>query len=62
LEDDTSILFFKKNPKVDRYIGFSLYKAIARFSKDAIPRKEISELKCFISDPVPGESCLVIDV
>jgi hypothetical protein len=62
LDNDTSVLFFKKNPKVDRYIGFSLYKAIARFSKDAIPRKEISELKCFISDSVPAESCLVIDV
>ena len=62
LEDDTSILFFKKNPKVDRYIGFSLYKAIARYSKEAIPRKEISELKCFIGDVVPGENCLVIDV
>jgi hypothetical protein len=62
LEDEKSVLFFKKNPKVDRYVGFSLYKAIARFSKDAIPRKEISELKCFIADPVPGESFLVIDV
>jgi len=62
LEDDSSVLFFKKNPKHDRYVGFSLYKAIARYSKDAIPRKEISELKCFIADPVPGESCLVIDV
>jgi len=62
LEDDTSVLFFKKNPKVDRYVGFSLYKAIARFSKDAIPRKEISELKCFISEAVSGENCLVIDI
>lgn len=62
LEDNTSILFFKKNPKVDRYVGFSLYKAIARFCKDSIPRKEISELKCFIGDAAPGESCLIIDV
>jgi hypothetical protein len=62
LEDDTSVLFFKKNPKVDRYLGFSLYKAIARYCKDAVPRKEISELKCFISDVVPGENCLVIDI
>lgn len=62
LEDNTSVLFFKKNPKVDRYIGFSLYKAIARYCKDAIPRKEISELKCFISEAVPGENCLVVDI
>jgi len=62
LDDDTSVLFFKKNPKVDRYVGFSLYKAIARYCKDAIPRKEISELKCFIGDAVVGEPCLIIDV
>jgi hypothetical protein len=62
LEDDTSVLFFKKNPKLDRYVGFSLYKAIARFCKDSIPRKEISELKCFISEDVGIEQCLVIDI
>lgn len=61
LEDGSSILFFKKNPKVDRYIGFSLYKAIARYCKDSIPRKEISELKCFVAES-HGENCLVIDV
>ena len=61
LEDGKSVLFFKKNPKVDRFIGFSLYKAIARHCKDSIPRKEISELKCFISE-AHGESCLIIDV
>jgi hypothetical protein len=61
LEDDTSVLFFKKNPKLDRYVGFSLYKAIARFCKDSIPRKEISELKCFISEDVGIEQCLVIE-
>ena len=61
LEDGSSILFFKKNPKVDRYIGFSLYKAIARYCKDSIPRKEISELKCFVTES-HGENCLVIDI
>lgn len=60
LDDNTSVLFFKNNPKVDRYVGFSLYKAIARFCKDAVPRKEISELKCFIVES--AENCLVIDV
>jgi hypothetical protein len=60
LDDNTSVLFFKNNSKVDRYVGFSLYKAIARFCKNAVPRKEISELKYFIVET--GENCLVIDV
>jgi len=63
LEDGSSVLFFKHNPKVDRYIGFSLYKAIARFCKDtAVPRKEIAELKAFIGTIPAGENSLVIDV
>lgn len=63
LDDGTSVLFFKKNPKVDRYLGFSLYKAIARYCKDnAVPRKEISEFECFFGDAPPGEFSLVIDV
>jgi len=63
LDDGTSVLFFKNNPKIDRYIGFSLYKAIARYCKDtAVPRKEINELACF-TGPIPaGEVPLVIDV
>jgi hypothetical protein len=61
LEDGSSVLFFRHNPKVDRYLGFSLYKAIARYSKNSIPRKEISELKCFACEPV-SETCLIIDV
>jgi hypothetical protein len=41
LEDGTSILFGKKEAEHDRYHGFHLYKAIARFCKDtAVPRKE----------------------
>lgn len=43
LEDGTSIMF--GNGKHDRYHGFHLYKAIARFCKDAIPRKEVMLLK-----------------
>jgi len=44
LEDGSSILFSKENH--DRYHGFHLYKAIARFCKDtAVPRKEIMLLK-----------------
>ena len=63
LEDGSSILFFKNNAKIDRYIGFSLYKAIARYCKDtAVPRKEINELKCFIGEVPVGELPLVIDI
>jgi hypothetical protein len=44
LEDGSSILFSKEQH--DRYHGFHLYKAIARFCKDnAVPRKEIILLK-----------------
>jgi hypothetical protein len=44
LEDGSSILFSKEDH--DRYHGFHLYKAIARFCKDtAVPRKEIMLLK-----------------
>jgi hypothetical protein len=62
LDDGSSVLFFKNNPKIDRYIGFSLYKAIARYSKNAIPRKEIEELSEFLGEIPIGENSLVIDV
>lgn len=63
LEDGSSILFHKQNPKIDRYPGFHLYKAIARYSKEAIPRKEITQLSQFTTDKVPlGEIPLMIDV
>lgn len=46
LDDETSVLFGKKDVEHDRYHGFHLYKAIARFCKDnAVPRKEIILLK-----------------
>lgn len=46
LEDGTSVLFGKKDEEHDRFHGFHLYKAIARFCKDtAVPRKEIAFLK-----------------
>ncbi len=65
LEDGTSILFGKKDPKHDRFHGFHLYKAIARYCKDnAVPRREIiSNLKeVFGVDTVPeGNSVLLID-
>ena len=64
LDDNTSVLFGKEDPKHDRYHGFTLYKAIARYCKDtAVPRKELMGLKSFYESPnIPlGENVLVID-
>ena len=64
LDDGTSVLFGKKNPKHDRYHGFHLYKAIARFCKDnAIPRKEITSLKSIygVESVDEGSTVLLID-
>lgn len=63
LEDKTSIMFKEDDPQHDRYHGFHLYKAIVRFCKDAIPRKEIATLKSVYGiDSVPaGESVLLVD-
>ena len=58
--DDKSILFSNGNPKHERYHGFHLYKAIARFSKEAIPRKEIDYLP-FASVIPLSESYLLIE-
>jgi hypothetical protein len=60
--DGTSVLFHKHNPKFDRYPGFYLYKAIARYSDTAVPRKEIDKLKQFIGSIPPGEIPLLIDI
>jgi len=55
-------MFGKKDMRHDRYHGFHLYKAIARFSKDAVPRNEIDDLKMFKVDSVPaGSSVCCID-
>jgi hypothetical protein len=59
--DNGSVLFYKKNPKLDRFIGFSLYKAIAKYSKNAVPSKEISELSCFIDECPVEETPLIIE-
>lgn len=62
LEDGSSVMFGKKDLKHDRYHGFHLYKAIARFCKDAVPRNEIGDLKMFRVDSVPaGTSVCCID-
>ena len=65
LEDGTSVLFGKEDPRHDRYHGFTLYKAIARYCKDtAVPRKELGSLKnVYEISAVPmGEVALSIDV
>jgi hypothetical protein len=60
--DKTSVMFRKKMDNHDRYHGFDLYKAIARFCKDAVPKKEISRLSFYHISSVPiGESFLSID-
>jgi len=46
IDNESSIMFGKKDPHHDRYHGFHLYKAIARYCKDtAVPRKEVEYLK-----------------
>ena len=63
LEDGKSILFSKLGGQHDRFHGFHLYKAIARFCKDAIPRKEVQTLKdVYGVESVPeGSTVLLID-
>jgi hypothetical protein len=64
LEDGTSILFGKEDPRHDRYHGFTLYKGIARYCRDtAVPKKELVSLKSFYeTQSVPiGESVLVVE-
>ena len=63
-DNGSSIMFGKKDPHHDRYHGFHLYKAIARYSRDsAIPRKEIEHLKSIygVESPVGLGDILTID-
>lgn len=62
--DGTSVLFRTSTPdRHDRYHGFDLYKAIARYCKDsAVPRREIGKLSGFQVKSVPvGQSCLHVE-
>jgi hypothetical protein len=63
LDDSTSVMFGKKDPHHDRFHGFHLYKAIARYCKDnAVPRKEIASLKAIYGvDSADGNTVLMID-
>ena len=61
--DGSSVLFREKRDNHDRYHGFGLYKAIARYCKDsAVPRREIVKLTAFQLQSVPlGVNCLFIE-
>lgn len=62
--DGSSVLFRARNPdRHDRYHGFDLYKAIARYCKDsATPRRELAKLSVFRIASVPlGTTCLAIE-
>lgn len=61
--DGTSVMFRQQRDNHDRYHGFHLYKAIARYCKDtAVPRKEIAKLVAFQVPSIPlGVPCLFIE-
>lgn len=60
--DGTSVMFRQQRDNHDRYHGFDLYKAIARYCKDAVPRREIQKLVSFQIPQVPlGAPCLFIE-
>ena len=66
LPDGTSVLFrnAREGDKHERYGGFQLYKAIARWSRDAVPRKQIEVFggPYVFEGKVPaGEDCLFIE-
>ena len=50
LPDGSSVIFRKKGDNHDRYHGFDLYKAIARYLKEsAVPRKEILKFGQYVT-------------
>jgi hypothetical protein len=62
--DGTSVLFRTAKPdRHDRYHGFDLYKAIARYCKDsATPRRELAKLLAFAIPALPlGAPCLFLE-
>ena len=62
-QDGSSVLFRKQRDRHDRYHGFDLYKAIARYCKDsATPRRELAKLSVFATPSVPlGTPALYIE-
>jgi len=66
LPDGTSVLFrnAREGDKHERYGGFQLYKAIARWSRDAVPRKQVDAFGgpyVYESKVPAGEDCLFIE-
>ena len=61
--DGTSVMFRDSMDRHDRYHGFDLYKAIARYCKDsATPRRELARLTAFVTPSIPlGATCLMFD-
>jgi hypothetical protein len=61
--DGTSVFFREQMDRHDRYHGFDLYKAIARYCKDsATPRRELAKLTAFATPSVPlGTPCLFLE-
>lgn len=45
--DGSSVMFRAKRDNHDRYHGFDLYKAIARYCKNAVPRTEIFKMNAY---------------
>ena len=67
LPDGTSVLFrnAREGDKHERYEGFQLYKAIARWSRDAVPRKQVETFggPYIFEGRIPaGEDCLFVEV
>lgn len=61
--DGSSVFFRRQRDRHDRYHGFDLYKAIARYCKDsATPRRELAKLTAFAVPTVPlGTTALYIE-
>lgn len=61
--DGSSVFFRTQRDRHDRYHGFDLYKAIARYCKDsATPRRELAKLLAFAVPTVPlGAPCLFLE-
>ena len=65
LPDGTSILF-RPDGIHERFRGFQLYKAIARYARDSVPRKQIEQNRIadeyLFTEKLPmGETCLLIE-
>jgi hypothetical protein len=62
-QDGSSVFFRTERDRHDRYHGFDLYKAIARYCKDsATPRRELTKLTVFTVPSIPlGTPALYIE-